>query len=52
MRLRQRHKLVQGARVPKGNSNAFTHGRYSAVSSRRKGAALIRALACATEEAS
>jgi hypothetical protein len=42
--------------APKGNSNAFKHGRYTAkaIASRREFAALIRAmraLACATEEA-
>jgi hypothetical protein len=42
--------------APKGNRNAFKHGRYTveAIASRREVAALInamRALACATEEA-
>jgi hypothetical protein len=43
--------------APKGNRNAFKHGRYTAeaIAGRREVAALIRAmraLACATEEAS
>jgi hypothetical protein len=42
---------------PKGNKHALKHGRYTAeaIASRREVAALIRAmraLACATEEAS
>jgi hypothetical protein len=42
--------------APKGNRNAFKHGRYTAeaIANRRGVAALIRAmraLACATEEA-
>jgi hypothetical protein len=43
--------------APRGNRNAFKHGRYTAeaIASRREVAALIRAmraLACGTEEAS
>jgi hypothetical protein len=43
--------------APRGNRNAFKHGRYTAeaIANRREVAALIRAmraLACATEEAS
>ena len=53
-RCRMHGGLSTGA--PKGNRNAFKHGRYTAeaIASRREVAALIRAmrvLACATEEA-
>jgi hypothetical protein len=38
--------------APKGNRNAFRHGRYSAkaIANRREVATLIRALAAGTEE--